>query len=512
MPKHWLILLGIVLAAAARAWLHFSTPMIQGMNGAYYLVQARSLIEKAALAIPDLPLTFALHAACAKAVHAVLPLSLEQAVMFAVKSLDSLLPALAVIPVVLLGERWSRDDHGRWRLLPAVLAGVIVAAGAPALLMVGDFQKNSLGLALLCTLALMLHRWVQRPDVRRSIAVVIVLGLIGITHIGVFGTALLLVMAVVGALTLMPGQDGARRAVRILLLAAPVVIAAGAIVAWRFDPARVQKLLAAFSDPMAYLAAGQGPGPGRMPGMGPGGALMGGAQMLVFFGVSLGATFMAWKQRARLGLPTLAVIIGIAATVMALTGPWVQGDKAMRFTLNAVPLAVLGAMFLALRLGSRWWHRVPALIVMVAALVPTMGKLIEGPRPIITAEALKELQSLVPDVQAPRATLIVTRHGLEWWTAWTLHTHIAQERALTPQDWHHYQHVWFLQQQGGRGRGPGSGSMGPPRPPESSMPSTALILHQGAHFTLGWAKEPTDTLRAKERAAFDIFSDWGTPP
>ena len=41
-------LLPVVLLAAigARAWLHGSTPLVQGMNGGYYLVQARSLIEK----------------------------------------------------------------------------------------------------------------------------------------------------------------------------------------------------------------------------------------------------------------------------------------------------------------------------------------------------------------------------------------------------------------------------------------------------------------------------------
>jgi hypothetical protein len=43
-PLLWL--LGILAAAvAARAWLLFSTPLVPGMNGAYYLVQARSLLE-----------------------------------------------------------------------------------------------------------------------------------------------------------------------------------------------------------------------------------------------------------------------------------------------------------------------------------------------------------------------------------------------------------------------------------------------------------------------------------
>src|SRR5436305_14722750 len=82
----WLVVSLIVLdGVAARAWLLFSTPLVPGMNGAYYLVQARSLIEHGKLGIPDLPLTFVLQAMLAKLVQLISGASLESSILFAVK-------------------------------------------------------------------------------------------------------------------------------------------------------------------------------------------------------------------------------------------------------------------------------------------------------------------------------------------------------------------------------------------------------------------------------------------
>ncbi|MBL9146999.1 MAG: hypothetical protein JNM99_25170, partial [Verrucomicrobiaceae bacterium] len=128
MPRY-LSLLAFFVAASARAWLHFSTPMVQGMNGAYYLVQARSLIEKFSLAIPDLPLVFVIQAAIAKVIHLLSSLDLNQAVMLAVKTVDSVLPALAVFPIMQLGNMWSKGDKVDLAII--TLAAVLVPAGAP---------------------------------------------------------------------------------------------------------------------------------------------------------------------------------------------------------------------------------------------------------------------------------------------------------------------------------------------------------------------------------------------
>ena len=100
----WLPIVAIIaLAVTARAWLHLTTPYVPGINGGYYPVQARSLIEHGVLGIPDMPLAFYLHAALASLLASVGGMAQAEAIIWAVKLCDSVLPPFAAWPVVCAG-------------------------------------------------------------------------------------------------------------------------------------------------------------------------------------------------------------------------------------------------------------------------------------------------------------------------------------------------------------------------------------------------------------------------
>ena len=557
MPR-LLTLLAFLAAVACRAWLHFTTALVPGMNGGYYLVQARSLIEKGTLGIPDLPLVFTLQSLLARLIHAVSSLDLNHSVILAVKLADSTLPALAVIPVMLLGLGWS---HGTskvdWAL--AALAGIAVIAGPAALSMVGEFEKNSLGLALMCGLMWAMRRWADQPRRGTMLTAVAFLGLIGITHIGVFGTSLVFAASTFGTLALAQGREGLKRVGRLLLFAIPVVMVAGALVFWKFDPSRINKLLHAFSEPADYLGGGMGPpGMGAMPGGMPGGMSAGWMQWLpgILFGVIvIIAAAVAWFGRGDENRANVAVISGAALTVIAITGPWVHGDKVMRFYLNATPLALLCLLYAVLHLPRTWMRGLACVLLaigLIAAIAPRLGA---GGRPIITEAAQAELVTLAASVEDPSRTLIVARHGLEWWTAWTLHTHIAQPQALTSDDFKNFKYVWFIEQKKGMGApslmGGPFGIGGPPRgqggpggpadrrgnrpdrdgpPPDrdrmppglggrrggpmgggmmgAPIPDDAQTLHDGEYFKLAWVTSPPEFVLQREVSPLDPFADW----
>ena len=117
-------------------------------------------------------------------------------------------------------------------------------------------------------------------------------------------------------------------------------------------------------------------------------------------------------------------------------------------------------------------------------------------------EGLRELRSLAPLIVNPDKTLIAARHGMEWWTAWILHTHIAQVPALRTADWQTFDTVFFLRSKKDNRLMPGGGFARPPGPPpgglrrnanpmaEPEIPSDAEIVHDGDTFILAHITAP----------------------
>jgi hypothetical protein len=157
---------------------------------------------------------------------------------------------------------------------------------------------------------------------------------------------------------------------------------------------------------------------------------------------------------------------------------------------------------------------------------------------------MQELQAVAPMIAAPSRTLVAAQHGVEWWTAWFLHTHIAQPDALSADDWQRYEQVLFLevksglqmdQLAGGGGPGPGGVPTGPPGPPagfgsgpppdarpdgngapppppqgrgpggpspmmSASIPSDAVLLHDGVCIRLARVLVPPQSVLGKLRS------------
>jgi len=530
----WLLLGIIASAMAARAGLLWSTPWVPGMNGAYYLVQARAVLERGTLGIPDMPLTFYLQAGVAWLINFLHGGAPAQAILLAVKLCDALLPPLAAWPVFVLTQRWAAS-LGRGAALP-LTAAALAALGFPLMSMVGDFQKNSLALVWLAALCLALYSWLDTPTRGHGIRLLACLALLGLTHIGVLGAALVLTVAVSTVALALRGLGQWRTRAPWLAGGAVVVLLAGGLVLWKFDPARIHRLAGALIDPAGFSNDGlQGPGPGGP--RGPGGS--GGAMALlrcvplVIFGLAaIPALVIVYRGRRAPRAIGGAVAAGCALAVLALTGPWFSMDKSMRFVLIAFIPAVLAGTFALLHARSTWVRGVVAGLALLIFAGGGIAHGLHGGRPILSDAALHELAALAPQITTPEHTLISAQHGAEWWTAWLLRTHIAQSRALRAEDWHRYD-VLFLQVKGGMqmpmmapgGRpsrgGPPPGAGGPPpfaglfgppggpghMPPggggpmgAAAIPDDATIIHNGPCLKLARVLAPPESVVAQSNA------------
>ncbi|MCX6969116.1 MAG: hypothetical protein NTV93_03055 [Verrucomicrobia bacterium] len=508
----WPIALVILAAGILRGSLLFGTALMPGMNGAYYLVQARAVLTHGTLGLPDLPLIFYLQASLARALQWISRRDLEPCILFAVKLTDAILPALVALPVALLVRRWTKAAGAPAWIAPTAAAAVTLSS--PILGMVGNFEKNSLALLWLCLLLLFIHLWLTRPTFPSAVGVLCFWGLAALTHIGVFGaTVLFSGLAIALFLALQRGPEW--RKIWPLLAAALAVgsIAAG-IVMWKFDAARIQRLAEALIHPADYLA-GSKMGPGR-----PGGShspffiLLQAGPSLVFAVASIAALLTCWRRRAVLPPADLCVAGACAVGVLVMTGPWVQGDKAPRFFLIAIAPAVMAAAFALIHFNHRRLRAGLAILGAACMIAPSIFVICDGGKPVVSEDGLSELRSLAPMIANPNKTLIVARHGMEWWTAWALHTHISQVPALRSADWQNFEAIYFLRSKIDNrpvpGRGPGGFSMpgmfgGPPppggRPPggpahnanpmeDPEIPRDAETVHDGDQFIFSRVSAP----------------------
>ena len=471
------------LAVAVRAWLLFSTPFMPGVNGAYYLIQTRALLDRGTLGLPDMPLTFGVQAALAGLLAWPGWMASSDAILLAVKLCDAVLPVLVALPVFLLIRRWAAC-LGRGDAVPLVGAALSVLA-LPWLLIVGELQKNSLALVFLALLMLLLRDWLQTPARRRGAALLACLVPLGLTHIGVLGVALVLVGATLLVFGIRQGRQLKPWDYLPWILAGLVILAAtSALVAWKFDSSRIERLATALSNPSAFASDGrQGP------------AAPSGESFLEtwwsFAAFSLAvfpSLVLAWRRRRELEPADLALIVGSAVTVLMITGPWFGADKELRFSLIALLPTLPLVGFAVLHLERAWLRRTLLGVAVAAGLVTSLPAITQGGRAVLDQPTMEELGSLAPLITDPARTTIVTEHGAEWWCAWLLRVHIAQAESFRPEDREEGEDYLFLDVKTGRadlvGRG-GPPSRGPPPDaPKRPAPPLSEVVHDGPYLRL----------------------------
>ena len=415
-------------------------------------------------------------------------MAIADAITLAVKSCEAVLPVLVAWPTFGLVRRWA-SARGQGDAVP-LAAAALACLSLPWFMVVGELQKNALAMVWFALLVANMHGWLLQPTLQRGLALVAGLLLLGLTHIGVLGASL-----VVTALTLLTfillQSQGVRWKPILLLVGAGVLIllATSALVVWKFDPSRIQRLGSAFTNPSQFSWDGR-----QMPGQSRAWLHLDG--WLPFFGFALAvvpALIIAWRRRLQLEAADFAVVAGCALTVLMLTGPWFSPDKLMRFYLIALLPAIWVVSFALTHIEKNGLRRTVMALILLIGLGGSAWILIPGGKPVLEDASMMELKNLAGQIQDPAHTLVVADHGVEWWSAWFLHTPIAQPQALSPDVWQRYKTVLFLKVKPGVVSLPGRGGPRPSResmsPPGRPLPMPAIteeaeLLHDGATLRL----------------------------
>ncbi|MCB9347531.1 MAG: hypothetical protein H6573_08440 [Lewinellaceae bacterium] len=432
-----------LLAVALRLSLHFRQELIPGVNGGYYPLQVRSLLENGRLGFADMPLYFWFNAFWVKVLAVFSATPAESWIIPVVKTVDSLFLPLLLVPLYFIARELRPPDK------PDLFRGAAVAVFAAAspwpLMFTGDLQKNAFAIPFFFAFLLFGLKYLRHPSRRWMLAGLISLGLAGLSHFGVF---------VVAALTLGLGLFfyAPRRA--LLPVAALAVLSTGVVAL--FDPSRAWRLL--------MVAAELFRGPALLSPLGPP-ELLG----YLFSWLLLGLGGYVWyKHKAKLDAVERVALPTLLALIFFLSFPLIDADYARRFMLMLfVPQAVL-CLLLFPRIPARAANALS--VGLMAVCLAFSPGVLHFKQPVISQAAFNDLEGLNAQLQLNKNSLIIARHGLEWWAGWALHCKTGNEKGVDEETAGKYRQVLFLHQKKGQeSSGPGAADNHPgfrePEPP-----------------------------------------------
>lgn len=430
----WLAL-GLVLLAGwiLRYQAEFASALIPGINGAYPAVQARAILRTGLPGIPDFPLLFYLQAGLGWLFSLFLG---EQGILTATRWTDIVLPVLIAIPVFLFAREFTRSLSSPWRAAAATLTAGLTAVASDGLLrMLGDFQKQAAGLPLSLTFLYFFYRALSTHRRRDAWLAALFFGLACLTHIGV--AALTLVLAGFLILHGLFHAPSRRRAAWIALGLLAVLAVVMAVV-YLLDPTRVERLLGMAVTPSELFANSMLL---RWLGRGEVGLSLRPFEGLVL-GNLLGLIGVVTALLVRKSAPAAerGLLWATSLTALFLASPAIGSEWSQRLAMMAFVPGLIPLIYLATRLRLGWVAAALVAALVVAGTLPGVGQVKNS---TITYEAYQELVSL-KDALPEGKTLVIARHGLEWWVAWTMDTYVANRVSEAADAWDQYDAVYYI--------------------------------------------------------------------
>lgn len=330
------LVVAALVTAAFVARLHAlrSSPFPTGVDGFFYLLQIRSLLEEGQLYSPSSPLVPWLMAGLSLVVEPVL----------AMKIVAALGSAALVVPAFLVARRLSATE-------PAVLAAALVATSAQSIFLSTEFVKQAVGLALAMGFVAALAWLLDRPSVLRGLLVASLFAACALTHKTALGLALLWASPL-----FIPRVWRSRRLLIVACLGLLILLGLG-----RRELAVLGDLFQ--SQPSLSLAVLASPG--RVP-------LILGHEVALAAGLAVLALLSARLRRpGEARRPPLA--IGFCAFALFLALPWINvvNDQGLGYRLRLAACACLGpcAALLASRVLGRFGPRLRAGALAVAIVL-----------------------------------------------------------------------------------------------------------------------------------------------
>ena len=393
--------------------------LLPGLDGAFYWVQVRSVLENQSLAFSDLPFIFWVQAAIANVVGDV-PLG--------VRISDAVLPALSAIPIYLIARRFKNQ------FLPAIAILVVLLHPIQLYFFTGDFIKNEATIPAVFFMALILVNWETQS---KKLSVIYLIILFVITALSHFGTALLAFILIVlwGLLQMR------RRGLKFWLkgLALSCVAFVGLLTSLAvIVPNRYERLVEFLTTPSTIFVRPVIDG-----------IIHGYANSIITFTIITSQiavvvlAIISWRSRSNFPFSGMSLVVSSLIATFLLSSPFISMEWADRLTgLSFVPLSIAAILIFGNADKNRF--KAPVVLLAAATLISSIVFTSYEMKVVFSDEKYSDFKQLVQQVDIPDNSVIVARHGVQYLSAWHFETDVVLESYFETADLSSYSAVFIL--------------------------------------------------------------------
>ncbi|RTY85776.1 hypothetical protein [Flavobacterium sp. GT3R68] len=461
----------MLMAMTIRLKFHLNgNYLLAGVDGPYYPLQVRSLMDKFRLGISDMPLLFMLEAALAFIFKMLFRGSLNESILIAVKFVDIVIPPCAAIPVYLLCREFNLNKK-QTNYPCYLMVGYSILNFTTVLLFSNNFQKNAVAVVFIFFYLYFVFRilkYFQKKDVYYAAFILLCCTL---THFG--SAAILFFITIIILLSYALTNRQFIRAMngrRTYILFIPVILFLSALLF--FDSTRFERFInlpiRLFESPVILMMLdGQNiadyfnPINFFIPNLL--------AILAVFLFIRLGKTIK--KEVKIFGLSLLIAIF-------ILTSPLIGIEWANRlYMMSYVPIVIV-YLILFSEITQRWLIALPVFIFCSLISIVVIRGYASPMLQSISNSAYNEFKLLKNKAILGENTVIVARQDLRILGSWEFRTKGVASYLLTKNDFLQFDAVFFLTQK------EGINYTQEPLGAKLKIPANSIRVFQGDFFDL----------------------------
>ena len=446
----------------------------------------RSILEKGNIFNREFPLVFWLEAGLAYIPIKLGLMNINSAIDFATRVFDSVVPPLSVIPAYLLTQKLFGDKENHF---PKFVIAAFSILYISFFMLVSDFQKNSLGLLWLFWLLYWLLKVHEERSLKNILFASLFFLLTAVTHYGCIGVAIAIVAAdllITQALKFSWKQllTGIISALFVFLFAFAVV---NIISPWRLMsmleiPSKI------FNNPVFVFIIY------RQPAISPIDIIT-----IAFVNtIAITSLILFFKRAKSLNRNHKGFIASMILLSLFLASPFLGLEYAQRLYFISYLTALPLLSFIFININSTLTRKI---MIVFLIIVLSLSAMLSFGRPnysnmskTLYIELIK-MKNVLPEEER---SLIVARHGLEFWSTWVFRNNAVRQTTLAPVYWRWFNKVYFIIQKKDKPPFGPAGMFGNSFR-EPSIPKESRRLFNGDYFELYLSTEtPQDFSIFKE--------------